>query len=306
MDDVDVTVVLPAYNEAGHILNEIERINAGFAASPYTHEILLIDDGSTDDTAAIVAGAPHVRLVRFNQNRGAGASRRYGTQHAHAPIVAWTDADMSYPNERLPDLVAALERSGANQIVGARRTEEGTHKWARIPAKWVIRKIAESLSRSSIPDLNSGFRAFYRKDALPHLWLLPDGFSCVTTITLAFLCNGLTVEYWPIDYAKRAGKSHFRPIGDAYRYILQVLRMITFFAPLRVFAPPALFLLLLGLGKFLFDIIGGLIRDGDPFRLAANTVLFIVTGLLLFAIGLLADLIVRVGQRVNEPDNNTV
>lgn len=296
---LDVTVVLPAFNEAGHIVQEVQRINAAFANSPYSHEILVIDDGSQDGTGALVHALPHVRVKRFAKNRGTGVARRHGTQEAHGNIVVWTDADMSYPNELIPDLVTVLTNSTAQQVVGARRTEEGTYKWARVPAKWLIRKVAEYLSQSEIPDLNSGFRAFYRKDALPHLWLLPEGFSCVTTITLAFLCNGMHVDYWPIDYAKRAGKSHFRPFVDAYRYLLQVLRMITFFAPLRVFAPPAFALLGIGLVKFLIDIIGGLIRDGDPFKLAVNTVLFIVTGLVLFALGLLADLIVRVGQNVN-------
>lgn len=301
MEDLDVTVVLPAYNEAGHIRQEIDRISAAFAQTAYTYEILVIDDGSRDGTANQVTDYDQVRLVRFQTNRGTGVARRYGTQHAKGRIVVWTDADMTYPNELIPDLVAELERSGANQVVGARRTEEGTHKWARVPAKWTIRKIAESLSRTEIPDLNSGFRVFYRQDALPHLWLLPEGFSCVTTLTLAFLHNGLVVEYWPIDYSKRAGKSHFHPFKDAYLYVMQVLRMITYFAPLRVFAPPAFLLLGIGIFKFLFDIIGGLIQNGDPFKLAVNTVLFIVTGLVLFAIGLLADLIVRVGRNINSP-----
>ena len=301
MEAIDVTVVLPAYNEAGHIRQEVERIIAAMAASPYRFEILVIDDGSADQTAAMIEGMDHVRLVRFQTNRGTGVARRYGTQHANGRIVVWTDADMTYPNDQIPELVATLESSGANQVVGARTSEEGTHKWARVPAKWTIRKIAEWLSGVSIPDLNSGFRAFYRQDALPHLWLLPEGFSCVTTLTLAFLNNGLVVDYMPIDYAKRAGKSHFHPFRDAYRYILQVLRMVTFFAPLRVFVPPALALLGIGIFKFLFDIIGGFIRDGDPFRLAVNTVLFIVTGLVLFALGLLADLLVRIGKQINTP-----
>lgn len=301
MESLDVTVVLPAFNEAGHIRQEIDRIRAAFAHTDYRYEILVIDDGSTDGTADHVTDYDQVRLVRFKKNRGTGVARRYGTQHAWGRIVVWTDADMSYPNELIPLLVAELERSEANQVVGARRTEEGTHKWARVPAKWVIRKIAEYLSRSTIPDLNSGFRAFYRSDALPHLWLLPEGFSCVTTLTLAFLCNGLVVDYMPIDYAKRAGKSHFHPIKDAYRYGLQVVRMITYFEPLRVFVPPAFLLLGVGVFKFLFDIIGGFIQNGDPFRLAVNTVLFIVTGLVLFAIGLLADLLVRVGSNFNSP-----
>src|SRR5690606_10036284 len=108
--------------------------------------------------------------------------------------------------------------------------------------------------------------------------------------------NGLIVEYMPIDYAKRAGKSHFHPIRDAYRYMLQVVRMVTFFEPLRVFAPLAFLLLGLGGVKLVYDVVNGLVSSGDPFRLSINTVLLVITGLILFSLGLLADLIVRTSK----------
>jgi glycosyltransferase involved in cell wall biosynthesis len=293
---LDVTVVLPALNEVGHIGAEVDRITKALKESPYSFEILVIDDGSTDGTGDAVEGRPFVRLMRFAVNRGSGTARRIGTQAAHGRYVVWTDADMTYPNERIPELIDILETGRANQVVGARTSEEGTHKLLRVPAKWSIRKLAEYLTQTEIPDLNSGLRAFKRSDALPYLGLLPTGFSCVTTITLAFLSNGLIVEYLPIDYAKRAGKSHFHPIRDAYRYMLQVVRMVTFFEPLRVFAPLAFVLLTLGGIKLVYDVVQGLVVEGDPFRLAINTVLLLITGLILFSLGLLADLIVRVNK----------
>lgn len=288
--DLDVTVVLPAYNEAGHILQEIDRIRAALGASRFTFEILVIDDGSNDGTSSVVDGEPDVRLIRFPSNRGSGTARRIGTQEARGRIVAWTDADLTYPNEQIPAFVEYLEREGAHQVVGARRTEEGTMRPLRVPAKWAIRRLAEYLTASKIPDLNSGLRVFRRSDALPYLRLLPSGFSCVTTITLAYLSSGLRVDYLSIDYAKRAGRSHFHPIKDAYRYILQVIRMVMLFEPLKVFAPLALTVLGLGIGKFVYDIVS------SPFSITLNTLLMILTGLITFSIGLLADLIVRVGR----------
>jgi polyisoprenyl-phosphate glycosyltransferase len=223
----------------------------------------------------------------FRRNGGSGTARRIGSNEARGEIVVWTDADMTYPNERIPEFVAMLEDPTYDQVVGARRSEEGTHKILRVPAKWVIRKLAEKLTNSAIPDLNSGLRAFRREVSLPYLRLLPPGFSCVTTITLAFLSNQHDIRYVPIDYAKRAGTSKFHFVKDAYRYILQVLRMVMYFNPLKVLMPPALFLLTLGLLKGVFDMVV------HPVRFSVNTVLIFITGLVIAALALLADLIVR-------------
>lgn len=287
---LDVTVVLPAYNEAGHVVAEVDRISAALKATDYSFEILVVDDGSTDGTGDRVAGLPFVRLLRFPTNRGSGTARRIGTLEAYGRYVVWTDADMTYPNERIPEFIDHLVDGHAQQVVGARRSEEGTYKALRVPAKWAIRRLAEYLTSAKIPDLNSGLRAFSKEHAKPYLGLLPAGFSCVTTITLAFLANGLMVEYLPIEYAPRAGRSHFHPIKDAYRYILQVLRMVTFFEPLRVFAPLALTLITAGVLKIIFDIVT------KSLRITTNATMLVLSGLILFSLGLLADLIVRTNR----------
>ena len=206
-----MTVILPWYNEEGHVIAEVERITRAMDDSGYSYELLAIDDGSTDGTLA----------------RG--------------EIVVWTDADMTYPNERIPELVRVLEKDPmVDQVVGARTSERGTYKVLRVPAKWFIRKFAERLTGVRIPDLNSGLRAFRREVALPYLRLLPAGFSCVTTITLAFLSNNHEVQYVPIEYSTRAGKSKFRFVSDVYKYVLQILRMTMYFNPLKVLMPLAL------------------------------------------------------------------
>ncbi|GAB4063964.1 hypothetical protein GCM10028777_08840 [Angustibacter speluncae] len=287
-----VTIVLPCYNERDHVVAEIERITTAMDASPHTYELLVIDDRSTDDTLQVLREVqprfPHMRLMPFQRNGGSGTARRIGSREAHGEIVVWTDADMTYPNERIPEFVDHLLRNpGCDQVVGARRTEEGTHKVLRVPAKWVIRKFAERLSGTSIPDLNSGLRAFRRSVSLPYLRLLPPGFSCVTTLTLSFLSNQHPVEYIDIDYAKRSGQSKFHPFRDAYRYILQVLRMTMYFNPLKVLMPIALWLLLIGFVKAVVDLVV------PPVYIPVNTVLIILTGLIIGAVALLADLIVR-------------
>lgn len=289
---LDVTVVLPCYNEQDHVLRELERISAAMDASDFSYELLVIDDASTDDTLTVLREAqprfPHMRLMPFHRNGGSGTARRVGTQQARGRIVVWTDADMTYPNERIPELVTMLEQDPTfDQVVGARTSEEGSHKLLRVPAKWVVRKVAERLTGTKIPDLNSGLRAFRREVSLPYLRLLPPGFSCVTTLTMSFLHNQHDVRYVPIDYAKRAGTSKFHFTKDAYRYLLQVVRMVMYFNPLAVLMPLALALLAIAAVKLGYDLVT------NPFRVPGSTVLVVVTGVQIAVLALLADLIVR-------------
>jgi glycosyltransferase involved in cell wall biosynthesis len=289
---LDVTVVLPCYNEQDHVLLELERITRAMNASGFSYELLVIDDKSTDGTLDILKQAlpsyPQMRLMPFRVNGGSGTARRIGTAEAYGRVVVWTDADMTYPNERIPEFVQYLiDNPDVDQVVGARTSEQGTHKILRVPAKWLIRKTAERLSSAKIPDLNSGLRAFRREVALPYLRLLPPGFSCVTTITMSFLSNQHPVEYLPIDYAKRSGTSKFHFVHDAYRYILQVLRMVMYFNPIKVLMPLGLAALTVGFVKGTVDVFR------YAFRITTNSMLLFVTGLTIIALALLADLIVR-------------
>ena len=282
----DVTVVLPCYNERDHVELEIKRIRAALEAAGMTYELLCIDDGSTDGTREVLQAVDGIRTVLLPRNQGSGTARRIGTQQARGRVVVWTDADMTYPNELIPKLVAQLDDT-YDQVVGARRTEAGTYKLARVPAKWAIRKLASFLTSTDIPDLNSGLRAFKRSVAQPYLRLLSAGFSCVTTITLAFLSNGHQVKYVPIDYFKRAGRSKFHPFTDAYNYLIQVLRMVMYFNPLRVLMPVALTLLAATFAKAGIDLA---VHD---LRVTGSTVLVGLAAFNIMAIALLADLVVR-------------
>ncbi len=287
-----VTVVLPCYNEQDHVMEELSRIDSAMAASGYSYELLVIDDKSTDSTLQILRDAvpdyPAMRLMPFRRNGGSGTARRIGTTEARGQIVVWTDADMTYPNERIPEFVRYLdENPDVDQVVGARLTEEGTHKWARVPAKWIIRKVASSLTSTPIPDLNSGLRAFRREVSLPYLRLLPPGFSCVTTITMSFLSNQHAVDYLTIDYAKRSGVSKFHPFRDAYRYILQVLRMVMYFNPLKVLMPLALWIMGLGVVKLVVDLIR------YDWHVTTSSLLLIVVGFQIAVLALIGDLVVR-------------
>jgi glycosyltransferase involved in cell wall biosynthesis len=261
-------------------------------ASGYEYDLDVYDDCSTDGTRELLAQVaprfPRVRFVPRHRNGGSGTIRRIGSENARGAIVVWTDADMSYPNERIPELVRLLDDDPTyDQVVGARASEQGSYRLLRIPAKWFIRKVASKLAETAIPDLNSGLRAFRKDVARPYLRLLPTGFSCVTTLTMAFLSNGHDVAYVPIDYAKRAGRSKFHFRRDAYRYLLQVLRMIMYFNPLKVLMPVALWIMALGIAKLVYDLIA------HPFRITGSTVLALLTGLQVGVLALIGDLVVR-------------
>jgi polyisoprenyl-phosphate glycosyltransferase len=292
--ELDVSVVLPVYNELGHVVEEIGRIQAALEASPYSFEIIVVDDGSTDGSVDELLDVEGIHLIRFSQNRGAGSARKTGTRAAQGQVVVWTDADMTYPNDEIPQLVKELE--GFDQVVGARTSEQGTAKFLRVPAKWFIRRLASYLLQLPIPDLNSGFRAFRRDVVAQFLHLLPDGFSCVTTMTMTFLANGYSVKHVPIEYRPRAGRSKFHWWIDTKRYLTQVVRMILSYHPLRVFMPVGGTLVAIGIVKLVWDL------ATRNFSVATNTLLLLFAAFQVFAIGLLADLIVRTNRPRDDID----
>jgi glycosyltransferase involved in cell wall biosynthesis len=290
--ELDVSIVLPVYNEAGHLREEIARIRRSMDASEFSYEIVVVDDGSADGSGEMLREIDGIRLLQFSQNRGSGSARKYGTMAARGRIVVWTDVDMTYPNDQMPQLVRDL--AGYDQVVGARRTEEGTLKLLRRPAKWLIRRLASYLTGVRIPDLNSGFRAFRRDVGLQFVHLLPPGFSCVTTLTMTFLSNGYSVRYLPIDYQTRAGESKFHWWSDTRRYLLQVMRMVLSYQPLKVFMPPAVVLGIVGIAKLVYDLV-----DKD-FRVGTNTLVVLGVALALGMIGMAADLMVHLSRPEHE------
>ena len=285
---VDVSVVRPVYNEAGHLATEVDRIRAALEDSPYRYEILVVDDGSTDGGPQELADLEGVRRITFHRNRGSGAARQAGTALAQGEIVVWTDVDMTYPNHQIPELVDNL--AGWDMVVGARQAEQGTRRLVRIPAKWLIRKLAAFLVRTRIPDLNSGFRAFRKTVADQYMHLLPSGFSCVTTLTMSFLSNGYSVRYVPIDYAPRAGKSKFHWWKDTLRYLRQVVRMVLLWDPFRFFAPFGVVVGLGGMGKLVYDLVT------KDLRVATNTIVLLIIAALFLLIALVTDLLVQLNR----------
>lgn len=282
-----VSVVIPAYNEAQAIGRVVEEVRSAMDATGHPYEILVVDDGSSDETGAKAeqAGA---RVIRHVENRGSGASRKTGIRAARGDWILMIDADGTYPASSIPEILGPLQ--DFSQVIGARTVEKGTHRFLRTLAKETIRRLAVFLVGKPIPDLNSGLRAFRKKEMMRFLHLVPDGFSCVSSMTLAFLTNGLPVKFVPIQYFARIGRSKFHPIRDTYRYLLTVIRIVTYFTPLNVFMPVCLTLLGLGVLKGLLDIIlTGTLQESD--------IILVLTAMIIGAVGILADVMAAQGKK---------
>ncbi len=289
-----LTVLMPAYNEEAAILSVLGEIVEALAAEPLEFEILVVDDASTDRTAELVeqfaAGCwqCEVRLVRRPEQRGAGAARKVGVREARGDIIVMLDADGSYDAASIPEMLKYFP--AYDQVNGARTSEQGTMPLLRGAAKWFIRKLACYLTGCKIPDLNTGLKAFKREAMLPWLWVVPNGFSCVTTMTLAFLTNDYAVKYVPVNYRPRIGRSKFHPIKDTLSYLSTVVRIVMYFRPLKVFLPLSAALIAGGVAKSVWSFY----RTGS---MQESDIVVFVAGFMTCMLGLLAEIIVAHHRR---------
>lgn len=282
-----ITIVVPVYNEVNGVSGVVERLSGLDLGVPL--ELLLINDGSTDGTAEVMAKLESeydiVRIVTHRMNRGYGAALKTGFGEAAHDIVVITDADGTYPEDRIKDLVACVD-DGAEMAVGARVGSDVHIPLIRRPAKATLRMLASFLAGTKIPDLNSGLRAFRRDLVLQYRAILPQGFSFTTTITLASLTNHHRVDYVTIDYARRSGSSKIKPIRDTLGFTALIIRTVLYFNPLKVFYPVAMLLGMIFLGTLYHDFF----IEETP-NLGDKTVLMFVATIQVLSVGLLADLI---------------
>jgi glycosyltransferase involved in cell wall biosynthesis len=281
-----VSVVIPAYNEEHAIVGVVQHIGKVLTDAGVDHEVIVVDDGSTDRTAQM-AELTAATVVRHNINRGYGASLKTGTRAARFDFICIMDADGTYPADRLPELIREAQKQ--DMVVGARAAGSASIPMIRKPAKWFLNRLANFMTNTKIPDLNSGMRVIRRNLIFEYIDILPDRFSFTTTITLAGLCDGYRIKFIPIDYLRRVGRSKIKPV-DALNFLILILRTMTYFRPLRIFIPLALMLLSIGATKFAIDAIGYQ-------RISGTSVLFGLAGLNTLSIGVVADLICFLRRR---------
>lgn len=239
MPDPAFTLIVPAYNEEGAILETIQSLRQYLTdAGPY--ELLVVNDGSTDKTREILEQAakddPDLSVFHHSRNGGYGSALKTGIRRARGKYIVITDADGTYPNHRIPELVAKCAE-GWDMVVGARTGDDVTYPLIRKIPKTFLKAYASWIARQPIPDINSGLRVFRRDLAEEYIHFLPGGFSFTTTITLAMLTSYRHVLFVPIDYHPRIGKSKIKPVRDTLNFVQLIARTGMYFAPVRVLLP---------------------------------------------------------------------
>lgn len=283
-----ISVIVPVYNEIKSVEETLLSLSEIMAGSGLSHEIMVVDDGSTDGTSDLLKKAArkgNVRLLRHPRNRGYGAALKTGIKESKYGHVFIVDCDDTYPLERIPEMARQLLPNECDMVVGARRGRDVHIPLVRRPAKWFIQLLANYLTGQKIPDLNSGFRGM-KKDVIQKFFsVLPDGFSFTTTITIAMLTNDYRVKYVDISYRRRKGRSKIRPVKDTIGFIQLVIRTVLYFDPLKVFLPVSGVLFALGMGIFIYTYFF------TEQVLDDTTVIILMAAFQILAIGLIADLI---------------
>jgi glycosyltransferase involved in cell wall biosynthesis len=273
-----VSVIIPAYNEESALKSWISELK------PYqqkVNEIIIVDDGSTDNTAGI-AEKNGFRVIRHKKNRGYGAALKSGIKVTDSHYVLMMDSDGQHAPQHMEML---LDYLGEHDMVVGQRTSTSGDYLHRVPGKKLIGIIANFLTKQKIPDLNSGLRLVRRDLVMENLGILPDGFSFSTTLTIALLKDGYNVKYVPFEARKREGRtSTVKFFQDGFNTILLILRAIMLFDPLRIFLPASAIQLLIGL---LYVIIDCIVKN--RLNIATGAVLLILSGVLTFFAGLIAD-----------------
>ena len=244
-----ISIVLPAKNEAAAIGVAIEKIHVQLSLLRLNTkaEVLVVDDGSTDDTAT-VAQAAGARVVHHPYSKGNGAAIKTGARAAAGEVIIFMDADGQHDPADIPRLLEKINQ-GYDMVVGAR--QKGSQaSVGRGLANGFYNRLASWMTGHKVEDLTSGFRAVRADKFREFLYLLPNGFSYPTTSTMAFFRAGYAVTYVPIHAAKRIGKSHIRLLRDGTRFLLIIFKIGTLFSPLKIFAPVALAMFLMASGWY--------------------------------------------------------
>ncbi len=271
----DYTIVIPAKNEQKNLPSLLSGLNQTLPDC----KIIIVDDGSTDETKAI-ALSHGCRVISHPYSLGNGAAIKTGARACTTEYIIFMDADGQHSPKDVPKLLDELDK-GFIMAIGARNPDTHASIFRKF-ANTIYNKIASYVTNFEVKDLTSGFRAVKRETFSRFLYLLPNGFSYPTTITMAFLRSGYPVAYVPIDAKKRKGKSHINPLTDGPRFLIIILKVGSLYSPLKFFSLPSFMLFSMGLANYLYTYV----TKGTFTNMSA---LLILSSIILFMFGLLAE-----------------
>lgn len=274
-----ISVVIPVFNEEKAIANVVREVKEVLKRVRYKTELIVVDDGSTDDTSKQAKNAAKdIILIKHPYNKGYGAALKTGALNAKGEFVLYIDGDGQHYAQDIIKIANYI--NDYDMIIGSRTTVTSIF---RLPGKIILSWLANYIAETKIPDLNSGFRAIKRELIMKYLDILPNKFSFTTTITLASLKGGYNIKYVDIKMKPRKlGKSSLKPFKDGARFIMLILRMSMLFGPLRIFVPISIIFMATGFAYALVGIIKFL-------KIPQISAILILSGVMIFFFGLLAD-----------------
>lgn len=287
-----VSIIIPAYNEEREIANTVLACKKVLADLNFsTGEVIVVDDCSKDNTARI-AGETGAVVIKHPHNIGYGRSLKDGIQKAQNDIICITDADGTYPIDKIPALYAEYEK-GFDMVVGARQGKFYMESTKKSILRFILKTLVEFTAGREIPDINSGLRMFSKKTIVPYFSTLSNSFSFTTSATLAYMMTGKFVHYIPIDYYKRTGATKVKLVNDSMRTLQFIVEAILYYNPIKIFLVFCGLLILLGIAGLTAAFFSGI----SLFYFLGIGALLL--SILMFGLGLVATLLKQILQKNN-------
>ncbi len=278
-----LSIIIPAYNEEEGISATIAKLKA----MNEEYEVIVVDDGSTDNTYQI-AKESGAKIIRHPYNKGYGAALKTGIREASETLILFIDADNQHNTDDIPQLLKYVDTY--DMVVGARTGDSEISLFRRF-GKRIFNALANYLAEMRIPDLNCGFRVVKKDVVMSFFNILPNKFSFTTTLTLAMIKEGYNLKYVPVKTFRRTGKSKVRPFRDGVRFILLIVGTVSLFSPLKIFLPIAVILSIIGV----IGILHGIIYYRN---ISDSALLLFLSAILIFFFGLLADQIAKIRRQI--------
>jgi len=281
-----LSVIVPVYNEEKIVNQVMNALQQELTKIPeLEYEIIAINDNSTDQSGKLLEANRGIKTINHSYNKGYGSSLKTGIKESKFDWILIIDADGTYPTNSISELLEYVP--DYDMVIGARKTYRPFYGK---PAKWFLNKLASYLTESKVVDLNSGMRIFKKEIPLKFWKLFPERFSFSSTLTMTCLTNNYSLKNVKIDYLKRSGKSKLKPIKSFKKFSGLVVKLALYFRPLKIFIPLSLFLFVLGVAIFAYSAI-----FTDKI-LDATTAVFVISSVQILAIGMIADLIIKMNK----------